>query len=386
LRLRIKNVQSIEELDIEWDGLATLSGPTMTGKTAVHRSLEILLEGGRFNLERILRNGAQELSIELWHNKNYIGFFRSLEGENTFKINDKVWTKIGSERPQELEGVGFKIIKANGRSINPQIASQDSGFFLVGKDSDSTTRAEAIVGFSGTNLKIVTEAVRAAAALEKKTRQQENFCIEQKNLLIKQEESVKELDVIGEGVKLVFNRYGDLVKSLSIKDELVNLRRRFVSIGGVIEGINKVKTFSSIIKIDLGRVEELVRLRELCGVYIDVSRRVKGVSLGENFKGIICLDVNKLEGMIYVSKRLSVLNGLLNNLKLLERSVDKEKRMERLEGLKSFFVKRRELLDSLENLSVEMKELELEEGVLRKEEKELKLNIKVCPLCGKNYD
>jgi len=240
VKIRITNFQSIEELEIEWEGLAVIRGPTNTGKSAIQRAVKYLLEGGRqAAFERLLKNGAAAMTLDLWFGQpeHHVGFYRNLKGENKYTIDQRVWTKIGITRPDELSDIGFKLIEANKKQLNPQFATQHGPLFLVGEESDPVTRAEALASLSTKYIKGVTNAGRQAATEERAAKQKAGFTDEQITEVDKKIKAYEPVEAIdAETVKLdallrgVEQTQVQLDKLKNLKSQRIDLQLRQTSL------------------------------------------------------------------------------------------------------------------------------------------------------------
>ncbi len=129
--IEITNFQSIDHCKLVIDGFTTLVGLNHLGKSATLRAINAALTnkqgtdfikwGEKFCEVRIK---CPEFDL-LWHKEL---------GNNFYEINGSKRSKVGNEEPpDEIQKVGFKILKVGDQKINLNFIQQFSPLFLVDK-------------------------------------------------------------------------------------------------------------------------------------------------------------------------------------------------------------------------------------------------------------
>ena len=138
VRIRIKNFQSIEDIDLEVRGFTCITGPTNIGKSAIMRSISSAIlnkpVGG------MVRNGASFCSVEM-HSESGWGFLweKGDRGVNRCTIDGKTYDKIGRTQLAEVANMGFKSIDLGDRESHPWWANQFIPLFLLNETGQSVT-------------------------------------------------------------------------------------------------------------------------------------------------------------------------------------------------------------------------------------------------------
>jgi len=316
LRIRIRNFQSIEELDFEAKGLVLIRGHTNSGKTAIQRAMRFLIEGGRYSFERILKRGKSSMSIDLWHNGNHVSLFRS-EKDNTFSINGKTWTKVGMTRPEELAALGYRVLDVNGKKLLPQFATQHGPLFLVGEDSDSVTRAAALASLTTKHIHGVTQASRQGSQEEKRLKATARQNLEQAQEIERQLEKYKNVEGIKENLATLEGKWGvweQKRQRLERLKRLVLLRQQLIKRKGLAEELRGIRT---PIEIDPTKPVKLYLLKRKKLEIKDLEGRKKQLETVRALKAIIVPEPKKLvslKGLKQEREELELRKGQLEIL------------------------------------------------------------------------
>ena len=126
--IKIKNFQSIQELELEIKGLTVITGPNNTGKSAIARALMGLFTNMRGN--SFVRIGTK--STEVTVNKNgYEITWEKGKSVNRYMINGKAIEKVGSGPPEEIKALKIHSTLVDDKPMWPQFARQFEQVFLV---------------------------------------------------------------------------------------------------------------------------------------------------------------------------------------------------------------------------------------------------------------
>ena len=156
VRIRVRNFQSLESVDVEISGFTVINGPNNSGKTALMRAVRGVFEnsGG----DAFVRHGADSLAVNLNFGDSEITWSKGPKVKPTYVVGGKT-IHPGRAVPDEVRGLGISPITAGSGEVWPQIASQFSGqLFLL--DMPGSAIAEAISDVD--RVSRLTEALRYA--------------------------------------------------------------------------------------------------------------------------------------------------------------------------------------------------------------------------------
>lgn len=138
VRVRIKNFQSIEDVNLEIRGFTCITGPTNIGKSAIMRAIGSAIlnkpVGG------LVRNGAGFSSVEISSESGW-GFHweKGDKGVNRCTIDGKTFDKIGKTQLPEVSAMGFKSIELGNKEVHPWWARQFFPLFLIDETGPAVT-------------------------------------------------------------------------------------------------------------------------------------------------------------------------------------------------------------------------------------------------------
>jgi len=151
MKIKIKDFQSLKNVELNVEGLTILTGSNNTGKSAVVRAVS-----GVFNNTRghsFVRYGEPFSSVSVRFSDTEEVTWEKGKGTNRYTINGKVFDKVGANPPDELKDLGVYSLKAGGKDIAPQLAPQFTGqVFLLDQAgsviADCIADAERVVGLN----------------------------------------------------------------------------------------------------------------------------------------------------------------------------------------------------------------------------------------------
>lgn len=125
--LRVTNFQSIQDIELQVQGLTVLTAPSHSGKSAIVRAVDTLLTVNWFQ-EAYQRKGCNLTTVALKHNSDEVEFIRK-GATTTFKINGASFGKLGRKVPPELLALGYGEVQVSESAseivtILPQIQNQ----------------------------------------------------------------------------------------------------------------------------------------------------------------------------------------------------------------------------------------------------------------------
>lgn len=154
MKLQIRNFQSIEKADLDFSGFTVITGKSNLGKSAVRRALATLLYNDWS--PNYIREGKGETKLVLFSSDNKIEVHKGKN--NTFIVNDKSYSKIGNDVPDEYKDFGWTTLETQDKEYKLNIATQLEPLFMVGYTDVENTR---IIN-SALQVDIFEEAARLA--------------------------------------------------------------------------------------------------------------------------------------------------------------------------------------------------------------------------------
>jgi len=304
IKVRVKNFQSIKEIEIEIDGFTVVTGSNNSGKTALMRAV-----GGVFTNTRghsFVRHGASHCEVELTFEDGNIVLWEKGKNVNRYTVNGKVLDKVGHGVPPEVEALGVCSISAGGNRIWPQIARQfDGQLFLI--NQPGSTMAEAVadadrVGQLQQALKL-SESDRRKAAGELKLRNSDKKDLE---LELDSFEGLDDAVALVAGIEATEAKCQKMVKAINRLESMFTSLVVATEVVSNLEGISHVDT-----SIDVASVLSLKKdLEEMGGL---LSQREKAQRLVGDLEEISSIDVptkQDIQPAEKLKKALQVLIGL----------------------------------------------------------------------------
>jgi DNA repair ATPase RecN len=174
--LRVKNFQSLEDCEVEVQGLTVVTGQNNSGKTALMRSAFGVFTNSKGT--KFVRHGKEHCSVTLEFGDGHTVTWEKGEGVNRYIIDGRTLNKVGSGKvPEEVSSLGVQPLQISGRDpLWPQFAQQITGqVFLL--DQPGSVLAEAIadvdkVGVLNEALRLSQSDYRSSVS-ERKIRQED---------------------------------------------------------------------------------------------------------------------------------------------------------------------------------------------------------------------
>ena len=123
-KIKIKNFQSIKNLELETTGFTVINGSSDTGKSSFVRSLKFLTDN-KYK-PSFMRHGTKSLEVQL----NDIKRIKS-STKNTYVYKDIEYNKVGTNVPDFLEEIGLSPFNYEDGEDNTLIVPQYKPLFLV---------------------------------------------------------------------------------------------------------------------------------------------------------------------------------------------------------------------------------------------------------------
>lgn len=139
IKVKIKNFQSISDLEFEIKGFTTITGRTNIGKSAIIRAIS----GSILNIPvtNLVRKGKKYCTVELISDQWSYKWEKGEKGVNRywFPNLEAPLDKVGQGQIPQIAEIGFKSIKIGSEYINPWYASQFEPIFLINCSGSSVT-------------------------------------------------------------------------------------------------------------------------------------------------------------------------------------------------------------------------------------------------------
>lgn len=140
IKVRIKNFQSISDLEFEIQGFTCVTGLTNIGKSAIIRAISGALLGSPVVGD--VRKGEKFCTVELNGKDISLKWEKGERGINRYWIpadNPTPLDKVGQGQIPEISKMGFGSIKIGSDSIQPWLATQFDPVFLMNKSGPAVT-------------------------------------------------------------------------------------------------------------------------------------------------------------------------------------------------------------------------------------------------------
>lgn len=138
MKVKIKNFQSLKDVEFDIQGLTVITGQNNTGKSAIARAIYGAFKNTKGNY--FVRNGEKNCQVDLEFDGNTITWEKGKK-INRYTINGQTLDKVGSGVPSELQDLGIKSVDVDGRTLYPQFARQFEQIFLLDLPPSSLSSA-----------------------------------------------------------------------------------------------------------------------------------------------------------------------------------------------------------------------------------------------------
>lgn len=316
VKARIKNFQSIEDLEIEIYGFTCITGKTNIGKSAIIRALSSSILNRP--VTGMIRKGANHSSVDL--SSDGWGFLweKGERGVNRYTINDKVYDKVGQKQLQEIRDIGFSSISIGDEEIQPWFASQFSPLFLLDRSGPQITNFISDVS----NLNVIQDAIVLSSREKRKAT---DFSKEKSVAIAETKQKINKFSAFS-SIQEFVQEIRDQAESIQKYEDIIESLNRIQS--GLLEHTRKVDALSEATNVRVPRLNIDEFVSEISWMVNQNSRLVNAAKRVLKIRGI-----NKIE--------LKTLSGdLLDEIELMNRFLP----IKRIEDL----IHRLENVDSIE--------------------------------------
>ncbi len=137
VRIRIKNYQSIEDVELEVSGFTVVTGRTNVGKSALVRAVSSAI------LNRpvvgAVRRGSKYASVQMDSSAYSFLWEKGERDVNRYTIGGTTYDAIGRGQFAQVRGYGFESVKVGDDEIYPWLADQFFPLFLLDRSGTQVT-------------------------------------------------------------------------------------------------------------------------------------------------------------------------------------------------------------------------------------------------------
>jgi hypothetical protein len=348
VRVRIKNFQSIEDVDIEINGFTCITGKTNIGKSAIMRAIsKAILNDPVIGL---VRKGTPHSTVDIESKEWGLVWEKGEKGINRYKIGDRILDKTGQTQIEETKEFGFSSIRLGGDDIQPWFAPQMEPIFLLNKSGPQIT--DFVSEVSGLNVLqdaiVLSSRGRKKAIEEAKNKASEAVQIKEKI------DNLSGVDDLLRLFKDLEAQRDSIIEYQSRLLVLENSNRSMNNLSLQLGYLNKIELVSSnailIEELQINiNVFKIWKKMRACADQIISFRRVRDISIPE-----ISKDVIESAKILSHMSRISVLKKQIheiqkaNDASLPEVSNEKVQILDRLQKCRN----------SVVNLSAQIKIIE----------------------------
>lgn len=234
MKVKIKNFQSLKNVELDIKGLTTVTGTNNTGKSAISRALFNAFSSARGS--SFVRNGESHCSVEVdIDTDNFI--WEKGKKINRYLVSGRKIDKVGSEVPSEISDLGIKPVMIDGREVWPQFAKQFDQLFLL--NQSPSTLASAL-----SDVETIDRLDNALDLARKESRELTSKVKNKREDLHNEKERLKSFDDLSDAEILVsrlstlqsdLDDLSDKLKKISEKSRLLN---KLTEITEVLEDCN----------------------------------------------------------------------------------------------------------------------------------------------------
>lgn len=268
VKIRIRNFQSIDDLEIEVKGFTCISGKSNIGKSAIMRAVS------RSFLNRpvtgMVRKGSKFTTVEISSAGWGFKWEKGESGVNRYVIDGKTYDKTGQTQIPEVEAMGFGSIKVGDEWMQPWWAPQLEPMFLLNKSGPQVTSFISEVS----RLQVYQNAIQLSA--RRKQRSADEAKLKQKELERIQDKLVR-IDSLSTLERVEAELEDQLRSAQEYGERVVKLRSLQEGLENHAEAIRRVKSALDTRVRSAGLEELAERAVALARAWTDLERTAKKI-------------------------------------------------------------------------------------------------------------
>lgn len=383
MQITIKNFQSIEDLTVTIpEGAFTcLVGQSNIGKSAIRRAIECVLYNN--SDASYIRNGTKICSVEiLFDDKTHIKWQRD-EKSASYEINGNAFSKLSKTIPQPILDMGFKELEVNKEKLNVQVASQFDNIFLLNMTGSKVTDVFSNLG----NLNKIINANKACTSDLKNNKGRLSLRREDLITIKSKIKNYTGLDEQRNSFDSIKDGFEEIKKLKKNREDLTGLSIKYNKSAHLLKALIPAKQINiEDPEVDVSKFIQLTKLLTKLEV---LNKKVAASSDLDSVKEIpFDLEVgpmNNLQNLNLKYERALKRNSYYLGMSAIQDiSLDGDQ-LYKLKPLKELLAKLDRSKSSFLSLRDKIKQTEDKQTLLLNQEKEIHKEIKVCPLCNKEF-
>jgi len=375
MKIKIKNFQSLKEVELDVQGLTTVTGTNNTGKSALTRALYNAFSSARGST--FVRQGEDHCTVDI--DFDGAGFvWEKGKKVNRYLVSGRRLDKVGSEVPVEVSDLGVRSVTVDGREVWPQFAKQFDQLFLL--NQPTSTLASAL-----SDVETIEKLDKALDQARRETREFSSKIKSKREDLHSERERLKLFRDIPD-VEVVID---DLISLQSDLDALLIDLERITVMHKSLEEISVTSQILCESNVELPDLSRIITLNNQLNRAEDLNRALARESLKEMmievgiesypnidvryFKGVekIKNKIKTLEEISLERKRFVGIESLPTNVDLpdIQCLTDVDKTLKSAETLSKLDIGMNQALSQIEEITKDIEEIRSHFG-------------DNCPLCG----
>jgi len=348
IRTKIKDFQSLHDVEIEHGGLTVLTGQSDLGKSAIIRAMRLLHRND--GTASYVRHGKSKLSVEQTFDNGNIVSIEKGKTLNTYHANGKALAKIGKEVPETIRELiqTDELILDKDLTCDLNFSGQFDAPFLLTESGTLVTKV--VSALSG--IEIIYSAIREGAA---------------------QAQKLKAVSQVLTGNIANLEKFDGLQEqSERLQSELVSLQTVEVSLQTASLAIEKLGLLLSRSEILRSKVIDVVPEESALEILIKEHKSLVQAektlialeSLQKRAKSLVSTEILDVEALVELQGKITTIYSFI--------SAD--------EKVYTNLVSKNQLVEAFnKKYDVTVREL----SKLEKEEQEIKSTIQICDKCGR---
>jgi DNA repair ATPase RecN len=375
MKVKIKNFQSLKEVELDVQGLTTVTGTNNTGKSALTRAIYNSFSSARGST--FVRQGEDHCTVDIdFDGKGFV--WEKGKKVNRYLVSGRKLDKVGSEVPTEVSDLGVRPVVVDGREVWPQFAKQFDQLFLLNQPPSTLASALSDVETIDRLDKALDQASRETRELTSKIKsKREDLHCEKERLKLFQD--LPDIEVLIE----------DLSASQSNLDSISADLEKMSSMYKSLERITVISEILSESDVEIPDLKNITHLSDQISRAQDLKRTLAKESIREMmievglesypniddryFKGIekIKDKIKSLEDISHERKRYSGIDSLPTSVELpdIQTLTDVEKTLMSAVALTKLDVGMDQAQCQIEQITKDIEEIRTHFG-------------DNCPLCG----
>lgn len=309
-KITLNNFQAHKNLEIEFsDTVTTIVGPSDVGKSAVIRAIQLVSLNQPAG-DAYIKEGTKQAVVELEFEKGKVKRVRG-KGENSYSLNEQGYNAFGNDVPETIQKA-LNISKLNFQS------QHDAPFWFSETAGEVSRQLNSII-----NLDVIdTTLANIAASVRKQKTTKEVIEKRIKDLILQRKalKYIKELNSDFKQIESLSSQKEETALKQATIDELYKGATKYRTaiknlLDLIVDGKNAVLKGDSYSKLQ----KKVNNLRKLVGDYKEYKKISEfRPSLPKNIQ-------NSVTSIDNISKRISILSGLVRKAEQWESETEKYK-------------------------------------------------------------